>query len=84
MPGLVPPARPRPLRRRRPGHPRPSCGTAKNVDGRDKPGHDECDDAFAPNVLSLEQRVRLRARLPGMSRLHPRAARPAWRGCWLR
>jgi len=40
MPGLVPPARPKPLRREGPGiHVRPFVRS--DVDGRDKPGHDE-------------------------------------------
>ncbi|CCD90534.1 hypothetical protein BRAO375_1060005 [Bradyrhizobium sp. ORS 375] len=43
MPGLDPPARPKPLRRGEgPGiHVVP--GTPNNVDGRDKPGHDDVE-----------------------------------------
>ncbi|NPU09756.1 hypothetical protein HL666_03155 [Bradyrhizobium sp. 83002] len=47
MPGLDPPARPKPLRRGEgPGiHVSPSI--QNDVDGRDKPGHDEDNCEFA-------------------------------------
>ncbi|MDD1528394.1 hypothetical protein C7U92_11155 [Bradyrhizobium sp. WBOS7] len=41
MPGLVPPARPKPLRRGEGPGVQVIGATSKVVDGRDKPGHDD-------------------------------------------
>jgi hypothetical protein len=44
------------LRARRPGHPRLNLTDAKNVDARDKPGHDEfwrCGGAGGPRLRLL-------------------------------
>ncbi|OSJ23563.1 hypothetical protein BSZ19_44490 [Bradyrhizobium japonicum] len=59
MPGLVPPARPKPLRRGEgPGIHVP-CSAEQGVDGRDKPGHD------AAEATRLRYRSSRSASVPG-------------------
>ncbi|MGJ4930083.1 hypothetical protein ACQR1I_29140 [Bradyrhizobium sp. HKCCYLS2038] len=60
MPGLAPPARPKPLRRGEGPGIHVVLGVLNDVDGRDKPGHDdvETDERTTPTVICETPGVR--------------------------
>jgi hypothetical protein len=64
MPGLIPHARPKPLRRGEGPGIHDLCGTRQAVDSRDKPGHD------AENVVV--EFVRVGSIPPGSAKADPR------------
>ena len=63
MPGLVPPARPKPLRRGEGPGTHVLRAPWQGVDGRDKPGHDaarcQCPEPTSPYRLAASLRRRL-------------------------
>ncbi|QOZ08510.1 hypothetical protein XH96_13945 [Bradyrhizobium sp. CCBAU 51765] len=73
MPGLVPPARPKPLRRGEGPGIHVLCATWKDVDGRDKPGHDAVETVGAHSHISYAIALdRSRRVCPGLATHHPR------------
>ncbi|OSJ27306.1 hypothetical protein BSZ19_34125 [Bradyrhizobium japonicum] len=55
MPGLVPPARPKPLRRGEGPGIHVLCTVPQGVDGRDKPGHDGVESSAPRELRSCER-----------------------------